>query len=355
VTGSSGITWDDHGVISDVQADCAAIPGLIDTHFHGFAGVGFLGGVPTAEKLTRMDAALLEHGVTSYVPGVCTADPERIAELAASVGTASPEGLVGLYCEGPFVNPECAGALPKEDLRPVDMGLCTEILEAGKNLVRVMLVSPELPGACRLIELLRQWDIVPSVGHSCADLQQARDAMDAGATRATHWPNAMRFGDHHNPGIAQAALVDDRVFLEVIGDGTHLHPAALEIAARCKGSRLVCVSDCMAVTGTDCDPAALSAQGLELKNGRLVRTGTDIHAGASAPFDECARNLSVVYGLPRERALAACSANAAASLHLENLGRIAPGMRADFIEMDEQWRVMRTFRKGVEVWTGSTY
>ena len=352
VLGRTRITWDCRGTITDIApADVEsdgylARPGLIESHFHGFAGIDALWSVPSPEDWRKLESGLLSHGITGYIPAICFSSPDVISQIEGSIRAASLEGILGVFCEGTFVNPERAGGLPRGEIRPADLGLCAELLAAANGLIRTMLVSPEIDGACELIAFLRESGVIPAIGHSAADFHQAKTAIDAGAVRAVHWPNAMRWGDHHDPGIAVAVLNDDRVYVEVIGDNMHVAAPIIELAARCKGDKLVMISDSLAVAGAVDDPNVLAACGVEMRDGRLFAAGTNTHSGSYLSLHECCRVQLSVQDLTTAYITGACSANVAESLGVPDVGELAVGKRADIAVTDEQGRITRVYRKG---------
>lgn len=352
VLGRSRITWGGDGIItriaptSDPSDGYMARAGFIDSHFHGYGGVDTAWEVPSPEKWRKLDEGLLARGITGYLPGTLFSSPNVISEIADGILSASVEGLLGIYVEGTFVNPDARGGLPIEEIRPADIGLCAEMLDAAKGLARIVLVSPEIDGACELIAFLRENDVIPAIGHSRADYAQAKRAIDAGALRATHWPNVMKWGDHHDPAIGVAVLGDDRVYVEVIGDNMHVAAPLIDMAARCKGDKLVMVSDTVAVAGAVDDPEIMKACGLEMREGRLFMAGTDTHSGGFVPLDECCGRQLSLQSLPMAYLTSACSANVAESLARPDLGEIAVGKRADIAVMDENGSVSKVYRKG---------
>lgn len=358
VLGRTRIAWNDSGMITEVARTNAdadehlALPGLIDTHFHGFGGVDTAFAVPPPEAWSRLDAGLLARGITGYVAGTCSGDPKAIAKIAQNIRVAQPMGLLGLFLEGAFASPDALGGLPAEQVREADRALCADLLAAGQGLVRTVLVSPEIDGACDLIGFLREQNVIAAIGHSRADYAQATRSIDAGATRAVHWPNVMRWGDHHDPAIAVAVLNDDRVFVEVIGDNQHVAWPMVKLAASCKGDRLVTISDSVAVAGAVDDARIMDACGLEMRDGRLYKAGTNVHSGSHRPLDECLGLQTSLGVLDPAYVTSTCSAHAAESLGLCDRGEIAIGKRADLAVADESGALVQVYRGGQPAFEG---
>ena len=209
-----------------------------------------------------------------------------------------------------------------------------------------MTIAPELPGALELITWLAAHGVAVSIGHSAATVAEARAGYEAGATTTTHLFNAMCGVDHHTPGLALAALLDDEVFTELIADGVHVDRALWPLITRLKRSdRLLAVSDAISLAGTG-EVAAASAR----SRSRFMVIG---HAGGY--FD--ARRLGLLarrrrpqprrFGVPLPDAVAAASRNPVALLGVSDRGRIAPGLRADLVELAPDLSVTRVMRAGV--------
>ena len=225
-------------------------PGFVDVHVHGGGGHDAMGGRAALDGMARH---LLRHGVTSFLPTAVSAPIPNLIQFAAQVRSWLPvapaDGAepLGFNLEGPFLAASRRGAHEESCLRiPADVsrGELERVLEG----LRLMTVAPELPGALELISSLRERGVTISMGHSAADLKQARAGFAAGASSTTHLFNAMSGVDHHAPGLAVAALGDDAVYVELIADGEHVHPALWPIIVRTKPhDRLLLVSDAISL------------------------------------------------------------------------------------------------------------
>ncbi len=230
----------------DEHHDGIVAPGLCDIQVNGGAGHEVTGG---SAALDAIDALELAHGVTSYLPTLVTTDAstaERaVAELEARV--ADPRSPVaGVHLEGPFLSPAHAGVHRAELMAVPADGVPSYYASSA---VRLVTLSPELPGALELVRDLRARGVTVSLGHSGADAALVRAAIDAGAAMVTHVFNAMEPLHHRAPGIVGTALLDARVRVCVIADGLHVDPPVLELVRRLVGRRVVLVTDATPAAG----------------------------------------------------------------------------------------------------------
>jgi N-acetylglucosamine-6-phosphate deacetylase len=277
------------------ETDRFVVPGFVDLHVYA-------------------PERLLEHGVTSYL-------------LAAREPVPPPDyQCLGIHLEGPFLNPEAAGAIPVDELLPVDPELLATWLDTGR--VRLVTISPELPGALDAIGLLAARGAVAALGHTHANAATTRAAVEAGARFATHVWNAMAPTRARATGPVPELLLDERVVLGLNADGRHLHPRIEELTVRVAGPERVALT-------SDLVPAPAHGEA-----GRLL--GGD-RAGAAL----LARMRR--FGL-REAALMAGLVPARV-LGLEDRGRLSPGYRADLAILDRDLACVETVVAGRTVWT----
>jgi N-acetylglucosamine-6-phosphate deacetylase len=188
-----------------------------------------------------------------------------------------------------------------------------------------------------------------SIGHSAALLDEARAGYAAGARSTTHLFNAMTGIDHRAPGVAVAALLDDAVYVELIADGVHVHPAVWRLITRLKPrDRLLLVSDALAIAGTGDGRGQVGELEVEVEGLRATLAGTSTLAGSVIALDDAVRNV-VGAGLSLPATVAAASRNPLALLGVDDRGRIAPGQKADLVELDDDLRVRRVMRGGAWV------
>lgn len=318
-----------------------AIPGFIDLQVNGFGGVDFLDA--DSDGYRRAGAALLETGVTSFLPTLITAPvDDLLAALAEVPRNGEVPRVLGVHLEGPFLAGDRLGTHPPLGRRDPNVALLETLLEAGP--VRVMTLAPELPGALELIDILCDRGVVVSCGHSDATAEQADAAFDRGARTVTHLFNAMRPLSHRDPGIVGAALARDDVIVQIIADGVHLAPATLLLVWRAAAGRVALVTDSVAASSADEGLYSLGSVELSVEDG-AARRPDGVLAGGVETMIEAVRNLHAL-GVPLEGALDAATAVPARVLGLTDAGRIDPGMPADIVVLDDNLMVESVFVRG---------
>ena len=325
-------------------------PGFIDLHVHGGGGFSLM--TEDREEVRSYARWVVSKGVTAFLITLVAArrpQLERWLAAAASVGEGVPSGAwpLGVYLEGPFVNPKRKASLPAEGLRPPDVGELLAHVRTAQGRLRIIALAPELAGARDLIAAARDQGLVVSIGHSDATYEETLEAISLGVTQATHCFNAMRPFHHRDPGCLGAIFASPRVAAELIADGAHVHPGAMSLLLRAKGSqRTILVTDGVAPAGLGPGTYSLAGRQVEVMGGMATLADGTL-AGSVATMDQLVRNL-VRLGLASiQDALRMASLNPAAALGLEGgKGRIARGFDADLVALDEGLEVAMTFVGG---------
>jgi N-acetylglucosamine-6-phosphate deacetylase len=301
--------------------------------------------------LDGMARALLRHGVTSFLPTAVTAPLGELASFAERVRRwmpAAPDdgaGPLGFNLEGPFIAAAKKGAQNPAHIR-VPAEVTPADLEPLVDKMRLMTIAPEVPGALELIGWLRARGVTASLGHSAATVEEGRAGYAAGARTTTHLFNGMTGVDHHAPGLAVAALLEDDAYVELIADGHHVHDALWPLILRAKpADRLLLVSDCVAFAGTPARRGMLGGLEVVVDGDRCVLASDGRLAGSVIALDSAVRNLARA-GVALSRAVAAASREPLALLGVTDRGRLEPGLRADLVELDDDLMVRRVMRGG---------
>ncbi len=318
-----------------------AVPGFVDLQVNGFAGVDFL--ESDADGYRQAGDALLETGVTAYLPTFVTSTEERLLAALREVPPSSGgPRILGVHLEGPFLSPQRLGIHSAADRRDPDVELLDRLLAAGP--VRLVTLAPELDGADELIRRLLQHEIAISCGHTDANTTEANAAFDSGARTVTHLFNAMRPFHHRDPGIAGTALVRDDVIVQLILDGVHVAPEAAELAWRAAAGRLALVTDAMAGTGMTDGRYQLGGVDVEVRDG-VARGPDGTLGGSTVTMIEAIRSLHGL-GATFEEAVGAATEVPARVLRLPATGRIRVGLPADVVVLSDDLEVERVLVEG---------
>ena len=320
-----------------------AVPGFVDLQVNGFSGVDFF--EADADGYRRAGDALLETGVTAYLPTFVTAPEEQLlAALREVPAGADGPRILGVHLEGPFLSPLRLGIHPAAARRDPDVGLLERLLAAGP--VRLMTVAPELPGADAIVETLLRHEVAVSCGHSDASAHEANAAFDAGVRTVTHLFNAMRPFRHRDPGIAGAALARDDVVVQVILDGVHLAPETASVVWRAAEGRVALVTDAMAGAGVTDGVYRLAGLEIDIRDG-VARGPSGALAGSTLTMIDAVRNLHVL-GASLADAVGAATEVPARVLRLPAIGRLAVGLPADVVVLSDELEIDRVLMDGRE-------
>lgn len=270
---------------------------LIDIHVHG-AG--------EYDTRTRRQDDILhmadihgKRGTGAFLPTIYPGSVDAMRENMDTVQRAmrsQREGarILGVHLEGPFLNPECAGSLDGKSFTEPSAETLVRLVDGYEDLVKVITIAPELPGALKVIELCRGKGFLVHMGHSDASFEQAEEGKSAGATGITHVFNAMRGFHHREPGLAGFGLMDEDIYVEVIADMAHLHPQSLKMLFDMKSpDRIILISDSIKGPGWGSGP---------------IRGAGGTLMGSGIALADAVRNLAVL-GVPQERAMQFASDN----------------------------------------------
>jgi len=329
-------------------------PGFIDIHVHGGKGRDIMDA--SYEAVKEIAKFLVSHGTTSFVPTTISAPRPDLLRAVKAVKTAMEKGndaeVLGTHMEGPYINLEKRGAHNANYVRHPSIDEFEEIWEASNHAVKIVTLAPELEGSKRLIQKLRELGIVASIGHSNATYTQAVDAIRQGVRHATHVFNRMSDFDSREPGVVGAVLVHDELTAELICDSIHVHPAAMNLLIRVKGSeRVVLVTDAIRAAGMPDGEYALGQQRIIVKDG-VSRLESGDFAGSTLTMDRAVRNIMKLVGMSLQTAVRMATINPAVVINVdENKGSLELGKDADVVVIDDEINVYMTIVKGNIVYT----
>ena len=329
-------------------------PSYFDVHFHGSAGFDVMEASP--EALAAIGVFLAGQGTANYLATTVTASldatlkaldglaglieaPEKIADSAV----ARP---IGIHLEGPFLSTAKCGVQPKEHILKPDVAIFDRMWEAARGHVHLMTLAPEEPGAEELIRHATAKGVRVSLGHTNGLAEDARRAIAAGARSATHTFNAMRPFDHREPGVLGEVLTNDALYAELICDGIHIAPAAVDLWWRAKGpERALLVTDAMSAAGMPDGEYSLGGFAVEVVGGKAMARG--VLAGSTLTLARALENFLRFTGAKLEEGLGLLTRNPAAMVGLESkAGHIEVGGEANLVAVDATGKLLGSVVRG---------
>ena len=307
------------------------IPGFIDMHCHGGGGKYF-----SAESHSDIEIAIATHrahGTTSLCASLVT---EPLAILINQIKRLVPFSksgeIVGIHLEGPYLAPTRCGAHDPKLLRLPAIEELETLIAAGEGHIKMVTIAPELDGAIPVIKHLVTSGVIVAIGHSAADFEMTGRGVDAGATVITHFPNAVSKPDDPGQTLANFAMIDPRVALELILDGHHVDDKTVKKIFAAASGRTVLITDAMCAAGSLDGNYSIGALPVSVKNGVARLTSNGVLAGSTLTMDQAFFNMHSLQGYSLAQAVAATSTIAARVIGLADRGEIAVGMKADLLE-----------------------
>jgi len=321
------------------------MPGFIDIHVHGGCGEDFSSA--DAEGLARIERFYASAGTTFF---------ETLDRLVAACRTDRPGRILeGIHLEGPFMNPAMHGAIPAEYMWRPSLEAWRRIYDRANSSIKVMTISPEIPGAVEVARDAAMHGIHLEIGHSDASYEQVSEAIDNGLEGVTHIFNAMRPMHHRKPGVLVGTLLRDELFVEVIADAVHVHPAVLQLLLKIKThDKIILVTDAIRAAGMPDGLYEFSGQQVRVSAGQAyLQTKGDSPgqpgtlAGSTLTMERALRTMVQAAGASLPEAAQMASLNAARVLKMKHCrGILAVGKDADVVVMDKNLRVQMTVKAG---------
>jgi N-acetylglucosamine-6-phosphate deacetylase len=319
-------------------------PGFVDIQVNGYDGQEFSSLELTPDKVAAIVRRHYPFGVTGICPTLTTQSREVFDHSVRSIAVACerwPEigrRIVGIHLEGPYMSTEDGprGAHPREHCRRPNWDEFCRWQEASGGRVRLFTMSVEFPEAPQFIARATANGVVVSIGHTAADSEQIRRAVDAGARLSTHLGNGAHRTLRRHPNYLWDQMAEDRLSASIIADGHHLPPEVVKTIVRAKTpARTIVVSDESGLAGLP--PGRYQSSGCELEildDGRLVIAGQEqLLAGASRPIGDGIANVMRFAGVSLAEAVAMATTNPARLLGCR-VGGLLPGDPADLVLFD---------------------
>jgi len=327
--------------------------GLVDIQINGAFGVDFA--AADESGWDTVAAALPATGVTSFQPTLITAPLSRLIaglDTATEARDRQEDGpyarILGVHLEGPWLSPRKNGVHELKYLSEPTTAAVDSLMSAvGFDILTLLTLAPELPGALEAIKRLTGAGVPVSIGHTDATAAEVEAAADAGATLVTHIFNAQRGLAHREPGVPGAALADSRYRVGLIADLHHVAGEVCTLIFRAAPGRVVLVTDAIAAAGMEPGSYVLAGIPVTLGEDGVPRNADGTIAGSALTLDQAVRNM-IGLGLPVTTVIEAASLVPADALGRSDLGRIAVGARADLVHWTEDFHPARTWVDGRE-------
>ncbi len=327
----------------------ALLPGLIDLHVHGAMGYDVMDG--DADHLREIGRFLTRWGVTSYLASTWTATDEQVKKALESAYVVYGEvhggaALLGVYLEGPFLNPNRAGSQNMERIHALtNQAEVDAYLE--NPMIRVVVVAPEFPENMRLIDECKRRGITVSAGHTNAHYEDMVIAVERGVSLITHCFNAMPPLNQRQPGVVGAALTMPELRCELIADNQHVHPVVQKILYQARGANgIILVSDSSKCTGLPDNEYQLDNRSVILRN-QSLRLPDGKLAGSVLTLNLALKNFMQAAHISLEEALPTVTLSPASAIGIaHSKGAIAVGHDADLCLMDADLNPLWTMVEG---------
>lgn len=324
-------------------------PGLFDTHIHGIKGHDVMDG--TVEAIQEISNAIVQLGVTRFLPTTLTSTDEALEQAISAVSSATDVGLAGahsegIFLEGPYFTEKHKGAQNVEHFKDPDVAEFNKWQSlANESIVKIAL-APEREHAMNFIKEISNQQVLVSIAHTDADYDCCVQAVDHGARNYVHLFNGMSGLHHREPGAVGAALTDSRSYAELICDGHHVHPIIAAMTLENKKEKLVLVTDCMRAGLMPDDQYYLGEFPVNILNG-IAKTSTGSLAGSTLKLIDGVRNLQKWSNRPLHEIWHRGSLSPAASIgKADKFGSIKKGKVADYVVIDEDLNVIATAVEG---------
>ena len=340
------------GKYNSDAVDCnglIAMPGFIDIHIHGSAGIDFMDA--KKEDYPVIAQSLYKEGVTTFLATTLTSDKESLARVCKTIKNVKDKvpSLGGIHFEGPYISEKYKGAQNEEFIRNPDINEFDELQKLSGNNIRYITLAPEKEGALDFIKHVSKSGITVSAGHSDASFEDIRKGIHYGLSNTTHTHNAMSPHHHRKPGIVTAAFYFNELYTEFICDKIHVCPDTLATSYKIIGpERFVMITDALKIKNSQINEFKLFGLDCVRKDGAAYLTSGPL-AGSLLTMDQALRNMKEITGANLCDLAKISSKNAAKSLKFLDRGEIKVGYKADLVLLDDNLNVKATYKEGSKV------
>jgi N-acetylglucosamine-6-phosphate deacetylase len=226
-------------------------PGFIDVQVNGLLGIAFNDPALTTQQVESVTERLWSTGVVGYLPTLITDSFDNLCRGMQAIARARRDSrmgvsLLGIHLEGPYLSPQDGprGAHPLAHVRAPDWDEFRRLQDAAENLIRLITVAPETPGAIEFIRRVAAQGVRVAIGHTAANSDILHAAIDAGACMSTHLGNAAHDQLQRHRNYVYDQLAADELWASLIVDGHHLPKDLVKVFVRAKRpERVILVSD----------------------------------------------------------------------------------------------------------------
>lgn len=324
--------------IIDVKGNLI-MPGLIDTHIHGFKGHGT--DKCSTDGILAMSKDLAKYGVTGFNPTLYPAPEEEmianIKSVVAAMGKEEGAHIMGLHLEGPFISPHKLGVQKPETISLPNIDLMNRLWEASEGHIVNMTVAPELSGMRDLALDCINKGIILQAGHTNASYRHILEGIQVGILHSTHFFNAMSQMHHRDPGAVGAVLTHPEMSVEIIADGVHVHPDLFKLLNREKTvDQIVLVTDALTPTEQKAEHLFANNEEVVFKEGCWHRLSDDVIAGSALTLKTAVLNMTR-FGYQLNDAIRFATANPSRIMGYKHKGILAPTYDSDIVVMDKDF------------------
>ncbi len=316
------------------------IPGLIDTHIHGFKGNGTDN--CSTKAILQMSKDLAQYGVTAFNPTMYPSSIDsmihNIRQIVSAMGKEEGAKIMNIHLEGPFISPEKLGVQKRDTIHTPDIKIFEQLFKASEGHIINMTVAPELTGMRELALYCINKGVVLQAGHTKAKYKNMIEGLQVGILHATHFFNAISQLHHRDPGAVGAVLTHPEISCEIIADGVHVHKDLFKLLNRNKNSdKIILVTDALTPTEQKEGPLFANNEEVILKDGCFHRKSDDVIAGSCLTLKKAVQNMQE-FGYPLWEAVKFATSNPARTMNFKGKGIISPGYDGDIVVLDKDFK-----------------